>query len=129
MSLARTQNLFDTVPERDVFGFYEKGVPQYKKAVDFLNLKKRDVASAAGTPVNSVRYDSKIPAELKERIAEWAAAINLVASFFKDADKTQLWFQVPNPHLGNMSPKEMIKLGRFKKLHKYILSAIEDNMR
>ena len=122
------QKLFDTVPSKDVLGFYRKGVPQYKKPVEFLNFKKNEIALAADTPVNSIRYDGKMPEELRQRIMEWAMAINLVASFFGDMDKTRLWFQIPNPQLGNISPKDMIKLGRFKKLNKFILSALQDNM-
>ena len=70
-----------------------------------------------------------MPGELKERIIEWANAINLVGSYFKDIKKTMLWFQVPNPLLGNYSPRDLIRLGRFKKLIKFIQSALDENSR
>ena len=47
-----------------------------------------------------------MPQELKERLIEWAAAINLVADFFKDRDKTLLWFSISNPFLGDQTPKQ-----------------------
>lgn len=66
-------------------------------------------------------------ADIENRLKEWAVAINLVAGFFKDQDKTMLWFQTPNPLLGNVSPAEMIKMGRFLKLLRFIQTALEDN--
>ncbi len=68
-----------------------------------------------------------MPSELKERIQEWAYAINLVGNFFKDEQKTHRWFKTINPALGNISPQTMIKMGRFKKLLKFIHYAIKEN--
>jgi hypothetical protein len=70
-----------------------------------------------------------MPAELRERLIEWATAINLVANFFGDGDKALLWFQTPNPLLGNMTPRDMIRVGRFKKLLKFIQTALDENIR
>ena len=67
------------------------------KLIDFLKYKKEDVSRAANVPISSVRYDEKMPSELRERLVEWATAINLVGSYFKDENKTILWFQIPNP--------------------------------
>ncbi|HLX52475.1 MAG TPA: MbcA/ParS/Xre antitoxin family protein, partial [Aquella sp.] len=58
---------------------------------------------------------------------EWATAINLVAEFFNDPNKTMIWFKTPNPQLGDMSPRDMIRIGRFKKLFSFIQSALNDN--
>lgn len=70
-----------------------------------------------------------MPNELKERITEWAIALNLVAGFFKDEKKTVLWFSMPNPLLGGMSPRDMIRVGRFKKLLKFIHNDLDENQR
>jgi hypothetical protein len=75
----------------------------------------------------SIRYDLKMPEELMERMREWATALNLVANFFNDEHKTMLWFQLPNPLLGNMTPREMIRVGRFNKLLKFIQTALDEN--
>lgn len=68
-----------------------------------------------------------MPSNLKQRMIEWGTAINLVGSYFKDLDKTIQWFQVTNPHLGGMAPRDMIRVGRFKKLLKFIQVALDEN--
>jgi uncharacterized protein (DUF2384 family) len=121
---------FGNVPERDVLHLFEKkGRPNVQKVVELLKYKKSDVAAAADVPVSSVRYDNKMPAELRQRVTEWATAINLVASFFKSEEKTILWFQIPNPLLGDVAPRDMIRTGRFKKLLKFIQTALAENTR
>ena len=54
-------------------------------------------------------------------------AINLVDNFFHDNDKTILWLMVANPSLGGLSPRDLIRLGCFKKLSKFIRIAINEN--
>lgn len=121
--------LFRSVPEKDYFQLLPHGEPNGKKIVDLLRYRKEDVSTAANVPMPSVRYDQKMPADLRERLIEWATAINLVANFFADGDKAMLWFQTPNPLLGNMTPRDMIRVGRFKKLLKFIQTALEENKR
>jgi len=121
--------LFESIPSEDHMRFFSEGEPEGKKIVDFLKYKKQDVSVATGIPQYSIRYDVKMPAELRERLIEWATAINLVADYFNDAEKTVLWFQVSNPLLGNMTPRDMIRLGRFKKLLKFIQTALDENRR
>jgi hypothetical protein len=65
-----------------------------------------------------------MPEDLRLRLTEWATALNLVAEFFKDQDKTILWFTIPNPLLGDIAPRDMIRVGRFKKLLKFIQTAL-----
>lgn len=77
--------------------------------------------------LKSVCYDDKIPQELQEHMREWAIALNLVGNFFKDKEKTTLWFHIPNPLLGNVSPRDMIRLGRSKKLLKFIQTTLEES--
>jgi hypothetical protein len=122
--------LFNTVPPKDIGQFFNKGGEvEAEKVVKFLKYKKEDVAVASEIPVASVRYDERMPVDLRQRMVEWATAINLVASYFNDLDKTMLWFQVSNPLLGDMSPRDMIRVGRFKKLQKFIQTALAENKR
>jgi len=119
--------LFKSIPEQDYMHLFKKGVPDGNKVIDFLKYKKADVSAATNIPVSSIRYDPKIPAELEERLKEWAIAINLVAGFFKDKEKTLLWFSIPNHLLGGISPRDLIRIGRFKKLLNFIQTALDEN--
>ena len=124
-----SQNIFDTVPE-DYLSLYKGDKPQYNRIVKFLELKAEDVSDATGVPLSSVRYDDKMPAELQERIQEWATLFNLVAGRFQgDARKTALWFTTLNPLLGNVKPRDMIRFGRYKKLFKFVVNALAENRR
>jgi len=121
--------LFATVPDTDIAKLFKNGEVDAEKVVKLLKYKKEDVAVASGVPVASVRYDSKMPVDLRERMVEWATAINLVGSYFNNLEKALLWFQVSNPLLGNMSPRDMIRVGRFKRLLKFIQTALDENKR
>jgi hypothetical protein len=121
--------LFRTIPDKDFFHLFTDGVPDGEKVVKLLKYKKEDVSVAANIPIASVRYDNKMPTVLKERLTEWATALNLVAGFFNDPEKTVLWFCMPNPLLGGMSPSNMIRIGRFKKLLNFIQTALDENQR
>ena len=121
--------LFDTVPREDYLNLFPSGGTDYERAVGLLEFKKKDVARASNVPLQSVRYDRKMPKELEDRLSEWAVALALVAQFFKDGPKTILWFKTPNPLLGNIAPREMIRIGRFSKLHRFIINALAENER
>ncbi|MFA5161026.1 MAG: hypothetical protein WC421_02160 [Elusimicrobiales bacterium] len=123
-------NPFSMVPRKDYLSFFNGRHPRYKKILSFTDFQKKDVAFAAGIPVASVRYDNKLPAEVETRFREWATLLNLVAEHFRgDADKTALWFVMPNPMLGNIAPRDMIRMGRFNKLLKFIVNAMSENQR
>lgn len=120
--------LFGTVPKEDYLALYPSGQTDYQRVIDLLDFKKKDVARASDIALHSVRYDPpKMPKELEERIREWAVVLNLVAQFFRDEQKTILWFKTPNPLLGDIAPRDMIKIGRFKKLQQFILQALSEN--
>ncbi len=120
--------LFDTVPKHDYLALFREGATDYHKVVSLLNFKKNDVARASNIPVQSVRYDPpRMPKELEERLTEWAVALNMVAQFFGDEQKTVLWFKTPNPLLGEITPRDMIRVGRFRKLRRFIQSALSEN--
>lgn len=123
-----TEDIFATVPKRDYLSFFEDDKPRYNRIVDFLDFKKEDISKATEVPLGSVRYDEKIPKELHERFREWAILLNLVAGHFKgDSHKTTLWFTIPNPLLGNVTPRDMIRFGRYKKLFQFIVNALAEN--
>ena len=125
--LVNRATLFDTVPKDDPLLLFPGGDTDYQRAVKLLDFKKRDVAKASQISIQSVRYDQKIPKELEERVREWAVALSLVAQYFKNEHKTVLWFKTPNPLLGNIAPRDMIRVGRFKKLYQFILNALGEN--
>jgi hypothetical protein len=62
----------------------------------------------------------------RDHLEEIAKACNLVAEAFGgDIEKTAKWFRASNPMLGDMSPLEMIRLGRLDRLRKFIDDARE----
>ncbi|MBS0634541.1 MAG: hypothetical protein JSR37_03665 [Verrucomicrobia bacterium] len=125
---ALAHDIFSNIPERDFLSLFDKGEARPSKVIEFVDFKKEDVSKAAGVPASSVRYDERMPQILKDRLREWANLFNLVAQFFKgDAVKTALWFKTANPMLGGISPRDMIRFGRYQKLLKFILNAISEN--
>ena len=129
MPAATAPALFGTIPAKDRFEVFDGAKPRAERVVELLDYKKDDVAAATGVAKSSIRYDERMPDELRARIREWAIALNLVASFFDDEDKALLWFQIPNPMLGNVAPRDMIRIGRFNRLLKFIQTALSENRR
>lgn len=126
MQPARHQ-IFETVANQDFIGLNQQhGI---EKVVNFLDFKKNDVSKATGQPKSSIRFDERIPKELKKRLMEIGNIINLVAEQFDgDINKTALWFNTKNPMLGNMSPIDMIRFGRYEKLQKFIFNVRSGNL-
>ena len=125
--MPQVQTVFDSVPKEDPFHIFRGSEPNYQKVVKILDFKKEDVAKASNVASSSVRYDSKMPQELQQRILEWAVAISLAGEYFGDLERTILWFHAPNALLGGISPRDMIRIGRFKKLLRFIHTAREEN--
>ncbi|WP_448253134.1 hypothetical protein [Ottowia oryzae] len=97
------------------------------KVRDFLSLRKEDVSRISNVSIKSVRYDHAIPEQVKDRLEEIANTINWVADAFDgDIDKTTTWFKVSNPLLGDISPKDMIRLGRYERLRNFIIHAMQE---
>lgn len=116
--------LFNNVPEGDPLGFWANHGLDYNRLTDFLDLDKSALSKLGGVSKSSVRLDERIPRDLKVRMEQIAIICSLVAEHFNnDAEKTALWFRTINPMLGNISPRDMIRLGRYKKLQKFIYSA------
>lgn len=69
---------------------------------------------------------TRISDEVAERRREYAAIEKLVAEFFEgDAQKVALWLETPNPMLGSISPRMMLRCGRYERLLKFIIEARE----
>ena len=84
------------------------------------------MSKLTGVAKSSVRFDADIPVPVAEYLRELANIANLVAEFFEgDSQKVGLWFELSNPMLGNLSPRDMIRVGRYKRLHHFILEARE----
>jgi hypothetical protein len=116
--------LFNTVPD-DVLQFGRGQTFEPKRVSELLGLKKDDVSRLSDVSVKSVRYDEAIPEQVRERLEEIANVMNMVgAEFNGDIDKTVTWFKTRNPMLGDVSPRDMIRLGRYERLRKFIINAM-----
>lgn len=123
-------NIFDTVAKEDYLSLFKGKQLQYNRIKGFLEFKNEDISTATGVPLESIRFDERIPREVLERMKEWANVLNLIAEHFNGDDrKTALWFTTPNPLLGNITPRDMIRLGRYRKLFKFIFNSLSENRR
>lgn len=50
-----------------------------------------------------------------------------LTNYFKDLEKVDYWLNTVNPLLGNISPIEMMALGKGKKVFRMIKNSIEGN--
>jgi len=121
--------LFSTIPKRDPLEIFKNHVVDKGRLGEipkFLELEKQDISKATGIPKSSIRYDEKMPKALMEHLFQLAAIFILVSEHFEgNLNKTYAWFNLPNPLMGNLSPRDMIRYGRFKKVLKIVQSAIE----
>jgi hypothetical protein len=123
------QSLFRNIHPTDPLEFWSNHGLNYKRVTDFLDLNTEELSKIGGVSKRSVRLDNRIPNDLKERLEQIANICALVAGYFEgDVDKTGLWFKTPNPMLGDISPRDMIRFGRFKRLLKFITEAQEANL-
>ena len=53
--------------------------------------------------------------------------LNLVIKYFRSRDKARLWFDIPNPVLNGVKPKDYHQNGKYHLLEKLIISALEEN--
>jgi hypothetical protein len=116
--------LYTTVPKHMPDVLFSEGAADLRKTVDFLGFKSQDVASATGVSRNSVHLWASIPQEVRARMTEIATICALVMDYFSgDVDKAHLWFTTRNPLLGNLSPREMIRLGLYRKVLRFVQEA------
>jgi len=125
-----SDNIFDTVAKKDYLSLFKGRQLQYNRIKGFLEFKNEDISTATGVPLESIRFDERIPREVLERMREWANVLNLIAEYFNGNErKTTLWFTTPNPLLGNITPRDMIRFGRYRKLFKFIFNSLSENRR
>jgi hypothetical protein len=120
------QTLISNIAQEDYLGFWRQPgeQPNYRAVTDFLQIDKQETARIARVATSSVRYDRKIPQELADRLEEIANIANRVAALFNgDVPKTALWFRTPNPMLGDVSPRDMLRMNRYKRLAKFVTEA------
>lgn len=122
------QTLFRNIHRTDPLEFWSKQGLDYRKVSEFLGFDTDELSKIGGVSKRSVRLDSRIPHDLKVRLEQIANICALVAGYFEgDIDKTALWFRTPNPLLGDISPRDMIRFGRYKRLLKFVSEAREAN--
>ena len=120
--------LFRNLPDRDWVEFGEGDRFDAKKVYEWLSLKKSDVSRITDVAQTSVRWDSAMPEIMRDRLEEIAVVINSVAQVFDgDLAKTALWFRTRNPMLGDVAPRDMIRLGRFDRLRRFIINAMTEH--
>jgi hypothetical protein len=118
------------IAREDLLNLYRDGRPDYKRIAELTRLSKTDLGKISQVAKSSVRFDAHIPEPVAERLREIANIANLVAEFFSgDAQKVALWFEIANPMLANISPRTMIRLGKYKRLLSFVLQAREDEAR
>ncbi|MGH8051051.1 MAG: hypothetical protein ACREPB_10370 [Arenimonas sp.] len=127
-NIMSSTSLFANVPRTDYLHFGQGPSFNPKAVTELLGLKKQEVSKIAQVAESSVRYDQEIPHKVRERLEEIGSIINLVAGVFDgDIHKTALWFRTSNSMLGDVTPRDMIRLGRYDKLRKFIISALIEN--
>lgn len=118
--------LFNSVPQ-DYLQFGRGSSFDARAVALALGLKNEDVSRLAGVSFRSVRYDDAVPAQVRERLEEIGNTMNLVAQVFDgDVDKAVTWFKTRNSLLGDAAPRDMIRLGRYGRLRRFIISAMMD---
>ena len=118
--------MFDTVADRDYLGFGAGSHFDPKRVSDVLDLRDNEVSKMTSVPKESIHYDD-LPVEVREHLEQIATTVNMVAGMFDgNTEKTVLWFKTKNPLLGDVSPRDMVRLGRFDRLRKFIIRAMSE---
>jgi hypothetical protein len=60
-----------------------------------------------------------------ERLREIANVANLVGIRSGRRAEVVFWFELADPMLGNISPSNLIRIGRIKRLHAFVVAARE----
>lgn len=118
------RRITDHIYKQDLLTLFVDRTVDYRRVAQIAHLDKGDLGKLGKVAKSSVRFDEKIPTTVAERLTEIANIANLVAEYFGgDAQKVELWFQLPNPMLGNISPRDMIRLGRYERLLNFVIDA------
>jgi hypothetical protein len=110
--------------KEDLLGLFPRGQIDYKKIAEIAHLSKEDLGKLGKVAKSTVRFDGKIPPAVADRLKEIANIANLVAEYFNgDAHKVSLWFTLPNPLLGKVSPRDMLRISRYDRLLNFVIEA------
>ncbi len=117
--------VLSSVPSGDPIGFWNvDGTLNGKRVTKFIDITSAEAANIAHISRSSVRFDDRMPQELERHLIQIANICTHVAEIFKgDLGKTKLWVETPNPALGDISPKAMMRFGRYQTLLKFVLDA------
>ncbi len=119
-------NIMETVARTDHLNLRFGDAFDYRKIANMVELTKPEISQMTDVKVSRVRFDRQIPTAVRKRLEEIGNILNLVAVYFDgDAQKTTLWFTTKNPGLGNISPRDMIRMNRHHNLRNFILAARE----
>ena len=123
---AYTPPIFNTVPKNDVFGLYEKDQIKYKAVADTMNFNRQEISKATRVATNSIKYEeNKIPDQVKVFFIAMTWLLYTTHEHLKDGNKVIQWLDSPNPSCGGFSPKDMIRMGQYKKLVRMVSSYAE----
>jgi hypothetical protein len=121
--------MFAPVTQHKFPAIYDGEAVNFKAVMAVLDLRREDLAAINGIKIDSVRYDSRMPEAQRDFLLKCAVAIDHVAEYFEDQHtKIKAWFSTPNPLLGGVSARQMIRLGRIDKLLAFIIDAKQGNL-
>ena len=104
--------------------FNEEGKALPSKTADFLDISLNKLAKALG--LDTLRSDRLGPIG-EQRVQELAATLEMVASSFGGNEKkAKFWINTPNFHLGASIPKDLILIGKYKKVYDFVVAARDE---
>jgi hypothetical protein len=94
---------------------------QPSRVAEWLALGKEDLARLADYP-----HGDAAAVQVRKHLIEVAEMCNLVAEIFDgDIEKAKAWFKAVNPLLGDVAPRDMVRLGRVERLRIFIGSSLQ----
>jgi hypothetical protein len=118
-------------PERgaDPLGFWTDGIFRARKVARFLDFTARDLKKISALIAARTGHlgERNLPGQ-DSVLQTLAVSCSRVAQYFEgNAAKTQLWFRLDNPMLGNVSPRTLILTGRAERLQQLIEDALAES--
>ena len=117
---------FNIGAPQDGLQFWSNRELDFQRVRDITGFDVGDIARIVGVPKTSVRFDHRMSVDVKVQMEAITNICNLVFYLFDNEVKTKLWLQTPNPMLGDVAPRDMIRAGRCNKLLKFVVDAVQD---
>lgn len=118
------------LPSQDFLGFGSGAQFQPQRVSLWLEFENQDITRITDIPLDSLWCSGKMSTKARDRLEEIAIVCNLVAEIFGgDLPKTSAWFNTTNPMLGDVSPRDMVRLGRFDRLRAFVFRALDERAR